>query len=613
MRQKRHRVIGTFVCAGVLLGALAMGTFHVHADSAPGAIFVIALENHNWEQPVNKFNGAPQQIYQNPAAPYINSLVNGTSAISDQVSYATAYYHVEATPTGAKFSIHPSEPNYLWAEAGTNFGILNDNDPYSPNNTTSPPTFPNNHDTTQHLSAYLMKAGYTWKSYQEDVDLVPTGTGLVNRPATGTGGLKNVVSTPQSSWTVPLTSFSGTFASPDVNAYNGRNQYNFATKHNPQEFFTDTNGGNDRTSLNPLSLFYAPLQQLAIDLSNNTVANYNWITPNQFNDMHTALSITGTAPNTFNYKSVRDGTTWSGDAAQIRQGDDFLAQIIPTIMASAAYQNHGIIIIWTDETEKAGTGDTPSQNDFHHTLAEIVISHDAHPNVNGLPYASPVVYTHSSDLRTLQEMFGVGTAIRDAANANDLSDLFKPDLISSPSVNGNVTITAGHSMTFSNETVKGQIKVDGGTLFLSNGAQVTGNVQVSSGNVSIANSTVSGNVRFIGGGSFAIGAGAVINGNLQIQNLPESSDVMTVCGATVTGNVQFQNNGTPIAFGAQDVAGTSAACGNVIGGNMQIQENTASVQLFNNEVKKNLQCEDNSSLTGAGNTAKSLQGQCSAF
>src|SRR5215813_4589440 len=106
MRQKRHRVTATFACAGVLLGGLALGTFHVRAaDSGPGAVFVIALENHNWEQPVNKFNGAPQQIYQNPAAPYMNSLVSGTSTISEQVSYATAYYHVEATPTGAKFSI----------------------------------------------------------------------------------------------------------------------------------------------------------------------------------------------------------------------------------------------------------------------------------------------------------------------------------------------------------------------------------------------------------------------------------------------------------------------------------------------------------------------------
>ena len=55
-------------------------------------------------------------------------------------------------------------------------------------------------------------------------------------------------------------------------------------------FFTDSNGGNDPTPSNPLSRNYAPLQQLFVDLVRNDVADYNWITPNQFNDMHTALA-----------------------------------------------------------------------------------------------------------------------------------------------------------------------------------------------------------------------------------------------------------------------------------------------------------------------------------
>jgi hypothetical protein len=598
---QKHRVMGAVVCTGVVLSALALGTFHAHAATGR-AVFVIALENHNWVQPVHKFDGGIQQIYQNPAAPYINSLVNGTAAgVSNQVSYASAYYHVLATPTGARFSIHPSEPNYLWAEAGTNFGITNDNDPY-----TGTPTFPNNHDTTQHLSTLLTNAGYTWKSYQEDVDLVPTGAGTVNRPAMSAGGLNNVAA-PQAAWTVPLISFSGTFAS-GLNAFNRKNQYNYAAKHAPQVFFTDTNGGNDLSPANQLRLNYAPLQQLATDLVSNTVADYNWITPNQYNDMHTAVAGTYVA---------LDGTSFTGDPAKIRQGDDFLAQIIPMIMASQAYQNHGIIIIWMDETEGAGSGDTPSQNDYQHTLNEIVISQDAHPNVmsNGqlVPYASPVVYTHSSDLRTFQEMFGVGTAIRDAANANDLSDLFAPGVISSPGGKGNVIVGEGQSMTFSNQAVTGNIMVDGGTLFLSNGTQVSGNIEVSGGNVSIANSTVGGNVEFDGGGSFAVGAGAVITGNLLIQNLPANANLMTVCGATVNGEVEFHNNAASVAFGAVDVNRTSVACGNQIGKNMQVYANTGQVQLFNNTVQKHLQCANNTSITGSGNTAQSLQDQCSDF
>jgi len=65
-------------------------------------------------------------------------------------------------------------------------------------------------------------------------------------------------------------------------------------------------------------------------------------------------------------------------------------------------------------------------DDFNHTLPAIIISKDAHKNVDGVPYGSPLNYTHSSFLRTMQEIFGVGPWLGDAANANDLSDLFKP-------------------------------------------------------------------------------------------------------------------------------------------------------------------------------------------
>ena len=91
---------------------------------------------------------------------------------------------------------------------------------------------------------------------------------------------------PKSQYEVPLTSFSGTSANY-TNPYNGSHQYNYAAKHNPQVFFTATNGGNDPTSANSQAQNYAPLQQLATDLTNNTVARYNWITPDQYNDMHT--------------------------------------------------------------------------------------------------------------------------------------------------------------------------------------------------------------------------------------------------------------------------------------------------------------------------------------
>jgi hypothetical protein len=389
---------------GLLAFVAALLVTSVNAQEIK-TVFVIAMENHNWTQPANQFTGGIQQIYQNPNAPFINSLVNGTAYalvngsvvnISEQVSYATAYHNVLATPSGNNPHIHPSEPNYLWAEAGTNFGVLNDNDPFSPSG-------PTNQTTPLHLTTLLTQAGKSWKSYQEDIDLTPNASGqLTNVPL------------PQALWTVPLSSSSGVFATGYFNEYNGSAQFNYAAKHNPMVFFTDSNGGNNPSTSNPLSSQYAPLQQFFIDLATGNVSDYNWITPDQYNDQHTTLSA--------GYKGL------TGDAAKILQGDDFLKQIIPAIMASDAYKNHGAIILWWDEAESDGVaGD--NGDDFNHTIGSIVISSWAHSNVNGLPFASSINYSHSSFLRTMQDIFRVGPYLGDAVNANDMSDMFQPGAV----------------------------------------------------------------------------------------------------------------------------------------------------------------------------------------
>jgi hypothetical protein len=371
-------------------------------------VFVIAMENHNWTQPANQFTGNIQQIFHNPNAPFINSLVDGTAFalvdgkvinIGKHVAYATNYHNVLATPGGSNPHIHPSEPNYIWAEGGDNFGVFNDNDPFSAAGGTE-------QNTTAHLASLLTRAGKSWRSYQEDIDLTAAGSQLTNVPLQ------------RDQWTVPLSSFSGIFAPGSSNQFNGSNQFNYAAKHNPMVFFTDSSGGNDPSTANPLRLQYAPLQQLFADLANNTVADYNFITPDQFNDQHTALAA--------GYKGL------TGDPAKILQGDDFLRQIVPVIMASKAYKEHGAIILWWDESEQDGVaGDNP--DDFNHTIPEIVISPRVHKNVNGIPYASPLNFTHSSDLRTMQEIFRTaGPFLGDAANAIDLRDLFDEGAIPKP-------------------------------------------------------------------------------------------------------------------------------------------------------------------------------------
>jgi hypothetical protein len=46
------------------------------------------------------------------------------------------------------------------------------------------------------------------------------------------------------------------------------------------------------------------------------------------------------------------------------------------------------------------------------------------PLAKGNGYHNAMAYTHSSTLKSMQEIFGVMPFLRDAANATDLSDLF---------------------------------------------------------------------------------------------------------------------------------------------------------------------------------------------
>src|SRR6266567_5452469 len=96
-------------------------------------VFIVLMENHNWAE-----------IKNSASAPYINN------TLLPMASHAEQYFN----PPG----IHPSLPNYLWLEAGTNFGILNDNDPSS-----------NHQTTTGHLSTQLKNVGISWKTYQESI------------------------------------------------------------------------------------------------------------------------------------------------------------------------------------------------------------------------------------------------------------------------------------------------------------------------------------------------------------------------------------------------------------------------------------------------------------
>jgi hypothetical protein len=385
---------------------LALSCVHAQSVQRVGSVWYILLENRDF---TNSETSGGQEIWGSPAAPYLNSLVTPGNPNAAQVSFCAAYHNVLSVYDGSGSSVHPSEPNYVWMESGSNLSKLDDNDPYGSGKSVNQiqnflaanPSY-----SGQNLCGLIQAAGLTWRSYSEGTNELNSTGGNANL-----GGSLTTTPEAEANWTVPLASFSGTNASY-VNPYDGSNQWNFACKHTGSLFFADTNGTTSLTvantgtfPTNPEALFYSPLPDLASDLANGTCAQYNVITPDQYNDMHTALT------GGFTYH----GTHFTGDSSQIAQGDNFLSIVIPQIMASEQYKNNGVIVIWTDETEGS------NQNDFRHTLTEIVIS----PLAKGNAYCSTLNYTHSSDLATMQRIFQV-SANSDSGYLNDAANPSNP-------------------------------------------------------------------------------------------------------------------------------------------------------------------------------------------
>ena len=262
-------------------------------------------------------------IKGNPAAPYINY------TLLPMASYANNYKN----PPG----IHPSLPNYLWLEAGGSFGIADDGPPSQHKLIT--------HD---HLVKLLGNAGISWRSYDENI----SGT---NCPLNNQGAIDA----------------------------NGHQLYQ--VHHDPFVYFTDQTNNLSSSSANCIS-HIRPFGEFAHDLSANTVARYNFITPNLCDDMHDSCG-----------------------GSAIANGDAWLKKTVPLILNSTAYRNGGVLFITWDE---AASGDGP--------IPMIVLS----PYAKGNHYSNSIYYTHSSTLRTVQEIFGVYPLLRYAGSTTDLSAMF---------------------------------------------------------------------------------------------------------------------------------------------------------------------------------------------
>jgi phospholipase C len=168
----------------------------------------------------------------------------------------------------------------------------------------------------------------------------------------------------------------------------------YAAKHDPFVFFTDINGW-DGTQFQPSQRcldHVVDYSQLAKDVAANTIPKYAFITPNLDDDMH-------------------DGT--------IKQGDQWLSQEVPKLMATDAYKNGGVIFLLWDEGGGSPAADDP-------------------PFLAISPYAnagmtSQVDYDTSSYLKTVQTVLGI-TELPcnvDPTSVEIMSDMFAVPMASS--------------------------------------------------------------------------------------------------------------------------------------------------------------------------------------
>jgi hypothetical protein len=168
--------------------------------------------------------------------------------------------------------------------------------------------------------------------------------------------------------------------------YTGGNIDNagYVKRHNPLAYFEKDISSQERANL-------APFSQFSDDLAQNRLANYSFIVPNLYDDGH---SVKGT-------NGRNQGSARCGDAAALKQTDDWLKNIFSPLLASKWFTDSGLLIITYDEA----SGDDESDGAGHGgggRVLTLLVSSKTKP-----AYRSIALYHHESILRLSLEALGV--------------------------------------------------------------------------------------------------------------------------------------------------------------------------------------------------------------
>lgn len=139
--------------------------------------------------------------------------------------------------------------------------------------------------------------------------------------------------------------------------------------------------------------FDVPYPQLASDLTAGTLPAFSFVTPNLIDDMH-------------------DGT--------IAQGDTWLANNLPTILNSSAYQGGHVVLLLTWDEGEGGTATDCATNttDIGCHVATIVVSPSTAAGTQ-----SGTLFNHYSLLGSTEQLLGV-PLLGQAGTANSMLAAF---------------------------------------------------------------------------------------------------------------------------------------------------------------------------------------------
>ena len=295
------------------------------------------------------------------------------------------------TATQFYSEVHPSEANYVALLGGDTFGIHDDDAYYCKAGSSAPfcfgagkPGYANHTVREPHLGDQLQAVGLTWKGYYED--LPEAGSGAV---IAGPGG-------------IPALDSSGAY---------------YASKHSGFMNFASVQNDPARPS------HIVGFDRFEADLAADTLPNFALLIPNQCNEMHGLPA-----------KDVAADCQSANVAGLIRRGDGEVGRLVKRLQASKAWRSHenmAIIVTFDEGSGKtregccAVTPNAPS-NFGGGRIPTIVITNHGPRHVE-----DPTAYNHYSMLRSLEDMFGITTHLRHAAETDQgvvpMTPLFETD------------------------------------------------------------------------------------------------------------------------------------------------------------------------------------------